>query len=95
MPSAAAAVRSMGNKAHPRKKASRSDASPSVGAVALGGVCHRRWNQVLATDCPVPQSPAGRPNQDRTLQAGTREGLAKDHNIEFTQPRIINPLKKR
>ena len=70
----------MGNKSQHLRKASRSRQrgdQPSLDAGALGGLCNCCWSEVLASHCPVPQALAGCPNQDRTLQAGTGEGLAE------------------
>jgi len=67
----------MGNKAQHPRKALRSDAPPNVGAGALGGVCPRRWGQVLEGHLPVPSAPDRHGDQNRTLQAITGADLAE------------------
>lgn len=37
-----------------------------VNAVALYGLCHYCWGEVLASHCPVPQATAGSPNHRGT-----------------------------
>ena len=53
------------------------DGEPALDTGALVGLCGRCWVEVLATDHPVPQTPAGHSLQNRTLQAGAGEDLAE------------------